>query len=158
MDGAGGRDDVAVSSGGAMGTGGAGGASGSGGSGSGGALSLDGGHCSADGVLDSGICWYLGELGANCSTTCSTRGGTSPEAAGHVGTAAQKGSPTECSRLLGLLGTGGEVQPVALPGLSQGLGCHVSPTQTPTYRWVSSPAYNDNASDPAAQLLCGCLQ
>lgn len=138
-------------------TGGAGGSSGSvdarnGSGGAGGDASTSIG-CS--GVVDSDICWRLGNLGASCADTCMSSGGTSPNAAKHVGTSTQGGSLAECRRLLGLLGITNNVITVAI---DQGLGCHHKPAMPLPYAWASSPAFSDTASSPDASILCGCLR
>jgi len=110
------------------------------------------------GVLYSGICWYLAASGSNCTQACAEHGGPSSLAAGHVGTAAQGGSLTECATILSLLGVGGTVQNVTS---ISGLGCSKS-TGTmghgPGLYWCTSPAFSATASLSGVLPACGCLQ
>jgi hypothetical protein len=107
----------------------------------------------AGGVVDSSICWVLGASGASCEQTCAASGGTSPDAPKHVGTAAQGGSLSECTRLFRLLGHTGTVYSQSL---GRGLGCHWW-TQAPfPYAWISSPDYSDTASHTNVHIVCGC--
>lgn len=106
------------------------------------------------GILDSGICWYLGKSGDSCARTCVSHGGTSPQAASHVGISSQGGSLSECRRLLGLLGVQGTVLS-ATRSDDTGLGCL---TTLGLCVWLSSPAYSDSSALTNAQLVCGCLQ
>jgi hypothetical protein len=135
---------------------GTGGSPSTGGASSGGTMST-GGTSSAGcaGVLDSGICWYYGALGASCATTCATHGGSSPQAPSHVGVASQGGSLSECTRLLGLLGMTGTVNSGTRSD-GQGVGCHVF--TGPAYWWLSSPAYSATARDSNVRIVCGCVQ
>jgi hypothetical protein len=107
------------------------------------------------GVVDSSICWRLGALGASCADTCAASGGPSPNAAKHVGTAAQGGSLAECQRLFGLLGITNSVFQVSV---DQGLGCHQKKSMPLPYAWASSPDYSDNACSADVSILCGCLR
>ncbi len=162
----------APGSGGIAGTGGAGGAAGTvggGAAGGGGRPGTGGGgtdggladtrpapDSSLDcaGVLDSRICWYLGRAGESCTTTCATHGGTSADAAGHVGTAAQGGSEEECGRILNLLGQEG----ILLSGTrsdGKGLGCFAA---LGARWWLSSPPYTDNVMYESVQIVCGCVR
>jgi hypothetical protein len=165
--GAGGSTGGAVSTGGSLNTGGTGGSTGgsggaggstggSGGAGgsTGGSGGAGGGGGNCDGVVDSGICWRLGALGASCAATCARRGGVSSDAPSHVGTAAQGGSSSECSRLLRLLGVTGNLIQVQI---SAGLGCHVKSGMPIPNAWASSPDYNDDASESGVRIVCGCL-
>jgi hypothetical protein len=112
------------------------------------------------GALYGGICWYLGEFGANCSQTCTNHGGTSPDLANHVGTASQGGSLQECSAILGVLGVAGIVQSNSA---SIGVGCinYLATSSTDVIDglyWIENTDYSDTASLPTAQLACGCRQ
>jgi hypothetical protein len=107
------------------------------------------------GMLDSGICWYYGALGASCATTCATHGGSSPQTPSHVGIASQGGSVAECTRLLGLLGITGTVNSGTRSD-GQGVGCHVFPAAQSW--WLSSPAYSETASLTNVRIVCGCVQ
>jgi hypothetical protein len=104
------------------------------------------------GVSDSQICWYLGKSGESCATTCATRGGSSPQAAAHVGNGSQGGSAQECSRLLSLLGISGSVLSATA---DEGVGCAVA---LGLHWYVTSPAYSDNARLASVQVVCGCLR
>jgi hypothetical protein len=151
-------------SGGSAGTLGSGGEPGSGGApGSGGTVTVpDAATDAADarpprpcaGISDSGICWYLGRAGDSCANACANHGGTSPQAASHVGTSAQGGSLSECARLLSLLGVRASV---AEGNRSDGLGfgCHVFGNDP---WWLTSPPYNDTSKSAAVQIVCGCVQ
>jgi hypothetical protein len=105
------------------------------------------------GVVDSSICWQVGAMGATCAATCASRGGTSPNAVSHVGTAAQGGSLAECTRLLALLGMNVTVYERQS---AQGFGCHIKSDESQPYAWAGSPAYTDNASLSDVQIVCGC--
>jgi collagen type III alpha len=107
-----------------------------------------------DGAERSGICWYLGNPGDSCATTCAFHGGNSPEAASHVGVTSQGGSASECGRLLGLLGLPGTVQ-TGTRSDGIGLGCVVA---LGLHIWLSSPPYSDSARFANIQLVCGCLE
>jgi hypothetical protein len=142
--------------------GGAGGTTGSGGTGGAPAdaspdsvaAGADAASFRCDGVERSGICWYLGNPGDSCATTCASHGGNSPEAASHVGVASQGGSASECGRLLGLLGLPGTVQ-TGTRSDGIGLGCVVA---LGLHIWLSSPPYSDSARFANIQLVCGCLE
>jgi hypothetical protein len=107
------------------------------------------------GVASSAVCWYLGELGASCETTCAPHGGTSPKAPSHVGIVSQGGSLGECQRLLGLFGMTGTVIEASRSD-GQGVGCHMIPGDPDAYFWLSSPEYSDTASLSNARIACGC--
>ena len=147
---------------------GSGGGKGSGGAiGSGGATTLDADLHPADvasdvrdpspecnGVADSKICWYVGRAGDSCATSCASHGGTSSQAASHVGNATQGGSAQECSRLLSVLGLSGPLISTARAE-DEGVGCAVA---LGLHWYVTSPAYSDVAKIASVQLVCGCLR
>jgi len=121
----------------------------------------DGGADAADvprgcrGVADSGICWYLARSSESCASTCAAHGGTSPAAAGHVGTASQGGVARECYRLLDLVTSPGLEVTDSRSG-DDGLGCYVS--LLGLHVWLSSPSYDPSATLLGAQPLCGCME
>jgi len=140
-----------VATGGMWATGGSsatGGATGTGGSSS----------VACSGLLYSGICWYLASSGSSCTQACTGHGGPATLAAGHVGTAAQGGSLSECATLLSLLGVAGTVQGVES---ISGVGCSKN-TGTmgpgPGLYWCTSPDFSPTASLSGVQPACGCLQ
>jgi hypothetical protein len=113
--------------------------------------------CSTESKLDSGICWYFGNPGASCATTCSTHGGTSPQAASFIGTPDQGGSLAKCVQLMGLFGLSTIIiERTRTDGL--GLGCHTTPTLTIFNYWLSLPNYTDTAKMNNVRLICGCLR
>jgi hypothetical protein len=110
-------------------------------------------------VLDNGICWYLGLLGASCNETCTDHGGVAADAASYVGTEAQGGSAEQCASLLGLLGIDGDVSTGHrndTDGL--GLGCHVFPDYTPHNWWLEAPDFDTGDSHSDVRIVCGCLE
>jgi hypothetical protein len=137
----------ALAGGGAAGSSVAGaGASGSGTAGHGGA-SVD---CS--GAAMEGICWYAGARGQSCTEVCALHGGVAPGAAALVGTAAQGGSAARCDEILEALGLP-DAPIVARQTDGLGLGCHL---YAGTSYWLSSPAYDPDASADEALVVCGC--
>jgi hypothetical protein len=112
--------------------------------------SMDAPTCS--GVLHAAICWYLGPQGNSCQQVCASHGAPAPDAASHVGTAAQGGSNAECKVLLGLLGISGTPSNgLRLDG--RGLGCSVYVT---TPWWLTSPNFSVSSSEASSRLVCGC--
>jgi len=116
--------------------------------------------CGASSVAFGGICWYLGTLGANCTTTCASHGGPSVNTPAVVGTAAQGGSLSSCAQIVELLAVTGTAASVA----SQfGVGCLVyhsgsqADLATGPY-WESTTAYNVTDMLPNGQRVCGCVQ
>lgn len=112
------------------------------------------------GVLYSGICWYWATLGGSCTQACTDHGGPSSLAAGHVGTAAQGGSLSDCATILSLLGAAGPVQNVVS---TSGVGCSrntgtMGPGPGPGLYWCTSPAFSETASLTGIQPACGCLK
>jgi len=104
------------------------------------------------GVPHAGICWYLGPQGNSCQQVCTSHGIPAPNAASHVGTAAQGGSNAECKVLLGLLGISGTPDDgTRTDGL--GLGCHL---YSATPWWLKSPNFAASASQVNSRLVCGC--
>jgi len=168
-DGTGGDRGSGGGSGGVTGTGGSGGSTGAGGkpgaggmTGSGGTVTMPDAASDARrdaprpcaGVADSEICWYLGRAGDSCANACANHGGTSAQAPSHIGTPAQGGSLSECSRLLSLLGIQTQVTSgTRSDGL--GFGCHLFGSEP---WWLTSPAYSDTVKNPVVQFVCGCLQ
>jgi hypothetical protein len=110
------------------------------------------------GVPYARICWYLASVGSSCTQACADHGGPSSLAAGHVGTAAQGGSPSECATILLLLGLTGTVQSTPAPS---GVGCSRN-TGTlgpgPGLYWCTTPVFSETASLPGMQPACGCLR
>ena len=148
--------------GGSTGTGGliaSGGAPATGGNSSTGGVPGTGGSSSVacSGVLYSGICWYLAPSGDSCTQACTDHGGPSSLAVGHVGTAAQGGSLTECATILSLLGVAGTVQNVAS---ISGVGCssNTGTMAAPGPYWCTSPDFSTTASLAGVQPACGCLR
>jgi hypothetical protein len=121
------------------------------------------GDTDADGDVDSGagcgegavslweICWYLGELGASCDTTCASHGGNAATAQQHVGTAGQGGSAEECGQLFTALG---HTEAVSSGTNSIGYGCHL--WQPDALWWLSAPDFSTSASSTDARIVCGC--
>jgi hypothetical protein len=71
-----------------------------------------------------------------------------------VGVASQGGGPSECGRLLGLLGQpGGVTSGTRSDGM--GLGCV---SAAGLLVWLSSPPYSDSAEAVSIQRVCGCLE
>lgn len=137
-----------------------GGSTGTGGLMATGGISATGGSSSVacSGVLRSGICWYLAAVGGSCTQACADHGGPSSLAAGHVGTAAQGGSLSECATILSLLGVAGTVQNVVS---TSGVGCLRNTGMTgpgPGLYWCTSPAFSATASLTDVQPACGCLR
>lgn len=113
---------------------------------------------SCGGALLGGICWYLGAAGESCNQVCAPRGGFAPTAIQVVGTDAQGGSPEECSSVLDVLldEPGVEAQSGTQP--AQGVGCHLFEEQSgaPVRWWLSSPAFDADASLVGVPVACGC--
>ena len=115
-----------------------------------------------EGLLHAGICWYLGPEGSSCQQVCASHGESAPDAASHVGTAAQGGSLAECTAILGLLGVNGApTSATRSDGL--GLGCHVYRSgilllQTSKSYWLTSPDFSATASQSSSTLACGCTK
>jgi hypothetical protein len=156
--------------GGAGGAGDVGGAGGGNVSGIGGTAQLDsgaGGRVSgSDGGVDAGrdcagtlvggLCFYLGAVGQSCDETCNAHGGFDAATVAVVGTAAQDGSPEECSDVLTAL-LGNADQTVMSTSDDVGLGCHVF-GQEPARWWLTSPAFSAGASLNNARVACACSE
>lgn len=104
-----------------------------------------------------GICFYLGDQGEGCRTTCAQRGGFDVAALAHVGTPRQGGSLEDCVRVLRALGRGGEVHRSSRDdGL--GLGCHLWDDDN---HWLTGPSADFDPNLELGQgwpvrIACGC--
>jgi hypothetical protein len=113
-----------------------------------------GGSAPCKGQSSSGGCWYLGNLGASCTSTCAAHGGNASDAASFVGTTAQGGSLAKCATLLAALGD--NLSPIeATRSDGMGIGCHVYGVKT---YWLSSPTFSPSAVVVGARPVCGCVQ
>lgn len=117
--------------------------------------SAEAGAQSCEGKRAFGLCWYLGEAGASCLSTCRTRGGYDPRTADHVGTDRQGGSLEACASLLELLGFRGSVFTGIRPD-DVGFGCHVWDYDG---WWLEiTPDMTPRASDEHARVVCACMR
>lgn len=105
------------------------------------------------GVLNWGLCWYLGPRGSSCDATCAAHGGLDAGAEAYVGITAQGGSVTECSELLRLLGVNARTSVASRNDV--GLGCHLYDNDP---YWLDDPAFATDAHVREARIVCACRQ
>lgn len=110
------------------------------------------------GAAFDGSCWYVGALGASCSTVCATRGGFSPASLAVVGTPEQGGSIDACDAILQAFGAPAGVVNEGFRNDGLGFGCHlfIDAEGTATAWWLTAPDLTPDISDPRVRMVCGC--
>ncbi len=109
------------------------------------------------GTRASGMCWYLGTPGQNCSQTCSLNGGFDPRGVALVGALSEGGSDLECGFILDALEVPAGSVLSGTRDDEAGLGCHLFGPQSDRW-WLQDVPFSVDALEPSAARVCSCLQ
>jgi len=107
------------------------------------------------GVSVGGYCWYYGDLGDSCDTTCTGNGGC--DLVGTRDYSGSGGNLTQCVAVLDALGRGVGLFPDSDFALGAGLGCDFYNDAGDTYRERDTGATTPcSASDGGSRRACAC--
>lgn len=102
------------------------------------------------GAIVAGTCWVVGDLGDNCTQTCTLTGRAYDAATETY--AGSGGTIANCAALMAALGGGSP----AAASCSSGLGCTLGSGFLFLDKFCSSPATNAFAADANHARICGC--